>query len=172
MARHAERFFPPGFLMSFEKPELKGTEQGLQPSPCHYINFPSVQPVHQNCFKIDSTDLNCENKRTLILYCNFYPREIVLMLLWGPKSPQYNVKNPYVFLQVLCWFFFFPPYCCPPWTCHPLAVKSRSPFCNMWLVVRKTLKIMHLPSSQQLKLLVFYGIYAATGKFKTFGISK
>lgn len=46
MARHAERFFPPGFLMSFEKPELKGTEQGLQPSPFHYINFPSVQLVH------------------------------------------------------------------------------------------------------------------------------
>lgn len=113
MARHAERFFPPGFLMSFEKPELKGTEQGLQPSPCHYINFPSVQLLHQNCFRTDSTDLNCENKRTLILHCDFCPGELVLKLLWGSIITSVQCKKN------LCIFVSFVGISPPPFCCHP-----------------------------------------------------
>lgn len=69
VARHAEHIFPPGLLMSFEEPELKGTEQGLQFSLFHHVNFPSVQLVHWKCkcFGKDSIDINCANKISLIL---------------------------------------------------------------------------------------------------------
>lgn len=67
MARHAERIFPPGFLMSFENSELKGTEQGLQSSPFHHINFPSVQLVHWKGNCLGKIGINCESKRSLIL---------------------------------------------------------------------------------------------------------
>lgn len=142
MGRHAERFFPPGFLMSCEKPELKGTGQGLQPSPCHYVNFPSVQLVHQNqnCFRIDSTDLNCENKRTL--YWDFCTRQLILMLLWGSIITSVHQCKIHLCLSVSFVVVFPLPLAAfsepaIPWLC-------RSPFCNMWSVVRKILKIMHL----------------------------